>query len=85
MDDNILPYGLSFILLCLLLFTIKKNKRVGWINLLLFTAYSGYLYHGLFFRGAGGVSLVWWFYLLLFTGIHLLLIIIYFFVVNWQK
>jgi hypothetical protein len=77
MNENNILYGCSILLFILILITLRVNKSVGFIHLILFILYSSILYYGFFYKSEGGTALAWWFYLALTTGIHLLIIVGY--------
>lgn len=51
----------------------KYSKKTLIINGLINIIYTAYFLYGLIYLSQGGGSLVWWFYLLLFTGSHWLI------------
>lgn len=75
--------------LCLLviLLTFKVNTRVALVHAIIFSGYSTYFYHGLFYDSRGGSGLVWLFYIMVFTLLHFLLLGMYLIVkyVAWRK
>lgn len=74
MEDNIVLVAASFILLLLIAVAFKFSKAFSAVNFVIFLLYSGYMYYGLFFDSFGGTALVWWFYLLIITILHILII-----------
>lgn len=83
MNDNIILYAIS--LICIILLLIEwifiSHKKCS-INAIVFVGYSFPLYYLMIYKGAGGAAFTWWFYLVLFTSIHviILLIILYCFI-----
>jgi hypothetical protein len=50
-----------------------KHKLLFTINFCVHAAYSCYFLYNLVYNSEGGMSLVWWFYILVFLGTHTLL------------
>ena len=71
MDEDLILYCLSIFLLILIVYTFKFNKLSSIIQLAIYVLYSGKLYYHFLCDPAEGSSLVYWFYLLLLTGVHL--------------
>ena len=42
----------------------------------MFVGYSFPLYYLMTYKGAGGAAFTWWFYLVLFTSIHVIILLI---------
>ncbi len=89
MDDNIIAYILSLVCVILLLiewiFISHKNSL---INTIAFVIYSFPLYYLITYKGTGGAALTWWFYLVLFTSIHVIILwlrVLYFFLKRYFK
>jgi len=75
--EHILIYGSSVLLFLAILFTYRANKFFGIVNTVLFVAYSSLLYYSIFFKGTGGSSFLWLFYLIILTWIHLIIVLVY--------
>ena len=89
MNDNIMAYILSLVCGILLLiewiFISHKNSL---INTIAFVIYSFPLYYLITYKGIGGAAFTWWFYLVLFTSIHVIILLIrilYFFLKRYFK
>jgi len=74
--DNII-YFISILTLISIVITIRYSRIFFFINIFLFTLYSAYFYYGLFYQREGGAVMAWWFYNLIFTTLHFLIIIGY--------
>jgi hypothetical protein len=75
MSENIFLYTGTIILLGLILISIRYDKQFGLINALVFLLFNIPLYYAFFFKNAGGSGFLWWFYLVVLTGIQLLIIL----------
>ena len=89
MNDNIMAYILSLICVILLLiewiFISHKNSL---INTIAFVIYSFPLYYLITYKGTGGAAFTWWFYLVLITSIHVIILwlrVLYFFLKRYFK
>ena len=78
MNDNIIAYILSIICIMLLLIEFFISHKNGVINTIAFVVYSCPLYTLMTYRGAGGAAFTWWFYLVLFTSIHVIILLLRF-------
>ena len=78
--DSILMYGSSLILLVLNVIFILKRKKPGLISLIIQLLYSSYCYYGLFFDLGNGLALAYFLYLLFVNCIHIVVLVVYFFV-----
>ena len=58
----------------LLLIEFFISHKNGVINTIAFVVYSCPLYTLMTYRGAGGAAFTWWFYLVLFTSIHVVFV-----------
>lgn len=74
-----IPILISSSALCLLviILTFKVNTRVALVHAIIFTGYSTYFYHGLFYNSRGGSGLVWLFYIMVFTLLHFVILGVY--------
>lgn len=69
---GIVIFGLLIYWMILITIVIKRKKKLmsfainGIINL----AYTSYFLYCLMYDSEGGMALVWWFYILVFTGLH---------------
>jgi hypothetical protein len=77
MNDILIVYFGWALCLVFILWLFKFNKQLAVINLTLFFIYNSVLYYNLLYNSAGGTALVWWFYLLVFTAVHILVISVY--------
>lgn len=77
-------YGSYFIFLILILITSGFSKKLALANLLVFLTYTTILVFGLYFKSEGGTGLVWGVYILFFTGLHFLGLVVYL-VLKWLK
>ena len=89
MNDNIMAYILSLVCVILLLIEwIFINHKNSLINTIAFVIYSFPLYYLITYKGTGGAAFTWWFYLVLFTSIHVIILLIrilYFFLKRYFK
>ena len=83
-NDNILLFVISLLTIGSIIISIKFNKWFAVINGIVFITYSVYLYYGLFFDLGNGTALAWWFYLIVFTILQLLIVLIYL-TIKWIK
>lgn len=77
MSDEQILYISSMICFIAILTSFKYGKLFAVINLLLFCTYSIVLYYNLFFNSGGGSSLLWLFYLSLFTLLQIVIVSTY--------
>jgi hypothetical protein len=84
-SDNQLLYISSLVCLALALFFFKDNKQAGVINLVVLFLYSGILYYNLIYNSDGGSGFLWWFYLVILTILHVLIIGIYIVIKYFKK
>lgn len=76
MNDNVITYILSSIcLIVILIECICFNRKKGKINAIVFIVYSIFLYYLMFCNGSGGAGFTWWFYLLLLTSLHIIILL----------
>lgn len=68
--DETFAYA-AMLLNMLLIGCVRMSRRARVGNLSIFCLYNTGLLYGLFFRGAGGASLTWLFYLFLINGLQL--------------
>lgn len=68
--DETVAYA-AMLLNMLLIGCVRMSRRARVGNLSIFCLYNTGLLYGLFFRGAGGASLTWLFYLFLINGLQL--------------
>ena len=84
-----LPMLITSSALCFLviLLTFKVNTRVALVHAIIFTGYSTYFYHGLFYDSREGTGLVWLFYIMIFTLLHFVILGVYLIAkyVAWRK
>ena len=89
MNDNIMAYILSLVCVILLLIEwIFINHKNSLVNTIAFVIYSFPLYYLITYKGIGGAAFTWWFYLVLFTSIHVIILLIrilYFFLKRYFK
>ena len=75
MNDNVIAYILSLVcILFILIEIVSVNKKKGMTDLIVFFSYPCPLYYFMLYRGYGGAAFTWWFYLLLLTFIHLVIL-----------
>jgi len=82
--ENVLLFGSLLTLLIVIVLSFMYSKRFALINGVLFITYVSYMLYGLFYKSQGGTALVWWFYLVVFMGIQLLIMIAYV-LTNWLR
>jgi len=78
-DDFIIIVS-SAILAILIALSFKRSKAFALVNAIVFVAYSIFMIYGLYNLSEGGTALVWWFYLLAITGLHIFIVGIFLFV-----
>ena len=84
-QDDIIIYISSILLLILIIASLKTSKIFGIINSCVFVIYTGIFLNGLYNYSQGGRGLVWWFYLLVLTWIHLLIVGLYLIIKKRKK
>lgn len=83
--DEFLLYSLSILTLMMCLFILALFRRSGaYVNLASFGVYTLLLYAGLY-TSTGGGGLVYWFYILLVTAIHFVVMLAYSMVKVWKR
>jgi hypothetical protein len=75
-EDLIMYFG-SVATFIAILVLYKTNKKNGVINFVVFFLYSFFFYFSFFFKGNGGSTLIWLFYSIIFTSIHLIAVLLY--------
>jgi len=75
--DEIILYGSICVLTLFIYRILKFSKLLFIVNALIFITYVTYFLYSLFYRSQGGSAIVWWFYLLIFTWLHFVLVTIY--------
>lgn len=77
MNDNIIAYILS--LVCIILVLIEwrvGSHKKAMTNTIVFVVYSFPLYYLMLYKGSGGAAFTWWFYLVLSTSIHVIILLL---------
>lgn len=74
MGDIIFTCLVSIICLALILMLYKFSKGIFYKNIVVYFLYNGVLYYKLFFHSKWGASLLWLFYLLVFSVVHILIL-----------
>ena len=74
MEDMIFTYLVSIICLALILISYRFSKGFFYKNIVVYFLYNGVLYYKLFFYSKWGTSLLWLFYLLVFSVVHILIL-----------
>ncbi len=85
MEDAIVLYGSTGIVLLLNIVLFSNRRRLGLYNLLIQAVYVLSFLYGLFFVAEGWDRLTWWFFLFVTNCLHLLVVIcmlLYVFFVN---
>jgi len=85
MNDNQLLYTVSIVCFLVIIVTFWHNRKFGGFNMILFCLYNSVLYYHLIYNSSGGTGLVWWFFLLVLSGCHMLGLLIYFVVITIIK
>jgi len=80
--ENILLFGSLLTLLIVVILSFMYSKRFALINGAIFITYVSYMLYGMFYQNQEGATLVWWFYLIVFMGIQLLIMLTYI-ITNW--
>lgn len=75
-SDLILTY-VHYVILFSIWIVLRKRKSFVWINIFIFLSHAAVLWFNLIYNSAGGMSLVWWFYELVFVWIQMFAAIIY--------
>lgn len=74
MEDIIFTCLVSIICLVLILISYRFSKGFFYKNIVVYFLYNGVLYYKLFFYSKWGTSLLWLFYLLVFSVVHILIL-----------
>jgi len=82
--ENILLFGSLLTLLIVVILSFMYSKRFALINGAIFIAYTSYMLYGLFYKSQGGTALAWWFYLVVFVGLQLIIMLTYI-ITNWIR
>ena len=82
--ENILLFGSLLSLLTVIILSFMYSKRFALINGAIFIAYISYMIYSVFHQNQGGATLIWWFYLVVFAGIQLMIMIGYV-LTNWLR
>lgn len=77
MEDIIFTCLVSIICLALILISYRFSKGFFYKNIVVYFLYNGVLYYKLFFHSKWGASLLWLFYLLVFSVVHILILGVY--------
>jgi hypothetical protein len=85
MNDNQLLYTVSIVCFLLIILTFWRNRKFGGVNMILFCLYNSILYYHLVYDSSGGAGLVWWVFLLVLSGCHMLVLLIYFVIITIIK
>lgn len=76
MNENVFTYILSSICLIVILIEwMSFNRKKGKINATVFVIYSISLYYLMFYKGSGGAGFTWWFYLVVLTSLHIIILL----------
>lgn len=78
-SDELLIYSLSGLTFATALLSFRISNRFGLVNLVVLVVYSARFYYGLFYQSNGGSGLLWLFYIVIVTPIHLLFLLTYLF------
>jgi len=79
MDDNAIVYLLSFVGVVLIFIEwLRISRKRSILSMIIFLSYSAPLYYLMIFKGHGGAAFTWWFYLVLFTSIHVIILLLRF-------
>ena len=74
MEDMIFTYLVSIICLVLILISYRFSKGFFYKNIVVYFLYNSVLYYKLFFDSKWGTSLLWLFYLLVCSVVHILIL-----------
>lgn len=77
MSENEILYSITILLMVLIITTLFFNKSYCIINSVVFCLYAFPLYYSFLFKGNGGSSFLWWFYLIVLISIQTLIVLIY--------
>ena len=77
MSDNEILVAITIVLMVLMTATFIFSKSYGIIHSIVFCLYAFPLYYSILFKGNGGSSFLWWFYLMVFISIQILTVCIY--------
>ena len=77
MSENDVLVAITIVLIVLMIATFFYSKSYGIINGVVFCLYAFPLYYSILFKGNGGSSFLWWFYLMVFISIQILTVCIY--------
>jgi hypothetical protein len=77
MTENEILVAITIVLMVLMIATVIFSKSYGIINSVVFCLYAFPLYYSILFKGNGGSSFLWWFYLMVFISIQTLTVFIY--------
>jgi hypothetical protein len=75
-EENIL-YILTAVTFVSIALTLVFSRIFFIVNLSIYILYSSYFYFGLYYQGSEGRSLGWLLSNLFFTGLHLIIVVIY--------
>lgn len=75
--EDAFMYGSSLLLLFLIIVAYRLNKRFGVISILIYFAFSLPLYYLFIFKGQGGSTLLYLFYITILTWIQLIVLSVY--------
>lgn len=78
MNENQLLYTVSIVCLLFMIISFRHNWKFGSVNMILFCLYNSILYYHFIYDSNGGAGLVWWFFLLVVSGVHMLVLLVYF-------
>ena len=77
MTDNVIILILSSVcIVSILAEWLLVSHRKGVLNAIVFLCYSLPLYYLMNFRGSGGAGFTWWFYLVILSSIHVVILIL---------
>ena len=77
MNENEILFAITIVLMVLIIATFIFSKSHGIIHSVVFCLYAIPLFYSILFKGNGGSSFLWWFYLMVFTSIQILTVFIY--------
>lgn len=75
--EDLIMYSSSIATVIALFVLYRTNKKNGLINFAIFLLYTSFFYYSFFFKGSGGSNLIWLFYSIVFTAIHLIAVLVY--------
>ncbi len=73
MEDNLILYGTSLLVLVLIL-VLKLNKKIKLVNVLIFAFYTVYMHIKWFYFSEPSAALGYWFYLICLNVFHSILL-----------